>query len=213
MREAARDRRLTDRAPQEYGPRILVVIPIVHGEADMGSFREELRRAYVEKASERAWQDSRRAIGAFWEALEARLLGLDIDWSRLRLYQDALPVCGYEREIVHDLAATGAANHRILLALMARGAVLEGTESAQLLLQERDLLARGSGEMSGDRNEAARLLRERDRFIAGRIDATLKPGETGLLFMGALHHVTALLPSTICVMDLQEFAAAAARSC
>ncbi len=41
------------------------------------------------------------------------------------------------------------------------------------------------------------LLKRRDRFIAQRIDATLRRGETGLLFLGALHHAVEMLPDTI----------------
>lgn len=209
MPDAAGDRRLRSGAATT---RTLVHIPIVHGLAEMGSYREELRRAYIRQVGEQAWQDSQRAIAAFWQALEDKLLSLDLDWPRLRLYQDALPVCGHEAEIVRDLAATGVANYRILMVLMQRGAVLEGTESAELLLRERALLTAGGGGAAERGEEAAALLRTRDRFIAGRIDATLLRGETGLLFIGALHHVTGLLPDTIQVMELEDFAACPPRA-
>lgn len=186
----------------------------------MGSYQEQVRHAYIQQAGEKAWRDSRRAIAAFWDALEEKILSLDLDWSRLRIYQDALPVCGHEANIVHDLAGTGAANYRILQVLTERGAILEGTENPQLLLREKDLLNAGTGraDSSGGRadgkarDEATTdLLRARDRFIADRIDETLKPGEVGMLFIGALHHVTSLLPGTIKVMGLEEFGASLPR--
>ena len=209
MPEAAGDRQSQS---GETAHRTLVHIPIVHGLAEMGSYQEELRHAYIRQVGEQAWQDSQRAIAAFWQALEDRLLSLDLDWSRLRLYQDALPVCGHEAEIVRDLAATGAANYRILMALMQRGARLEGTESAELLLRERELLMAGANDAPDRGEEAAALLHARDRFIAERIDATLQPGETGLLFIGALHHVAKRLPETIRVMELEAFAACPPRA-
>ena len=51
---------------------------------------------------------------------------------------------------------------------------------------------------------AATLLDQRDRFIAGRIDATLRPGETGMLFLGAHHRVVRMLPATIAVQRLDD---------
>jgi hypothetical protein len=44
------------------------------------------------------------------------------------------------------------------------------------------------------------LLERRDRFIASRIDATLEPEETGILFIGALHSVALYLNPDIQVI-------------
>ncbi|MBN1348357.1 hypothetical protein JXJ21_03045 [candidate division KSB1 bacterium] len=46
------------------------------------------------------------------------------------------------------------------------------------------------------------LLEERDRFIADKIDNTLKTGETGLLFMGMMHQVEKYLKKNIFVKFL-----------
>lgn len=195
--------------------RVLVHIPIVHSQVDMGSYGSEVRHAYIQEKGVAAWEDSRRAIEEFWQALEQLILSLDLDYSRVRIYQDALPVCGRETDIVRDLAKAGGANYRIVLELMQRGSVLEGTESLEFLLREYDLLKSGkdgrdpSAEQEhreDDHETAAELLQARDRFIADRIDATLKPGEVGLLFIGALHHVVELLPETIEVMAPVESA-------
>jgi pheromone shutdown protein TraB len=62
-----------------------------------------------------------------------------------------------------------------------------------LLLEEYRLLQ--SAQRAPE--EAAALLHRRDRFIAERIGASLAEGETGLLFMGALHQVARLLPPRI----------------
>jgi hypothetical protein len=46
------------------------------------------------------------------------------------------------------------------------------------------------------------LLKKRDRFIARRINSTLRPGETGILFLGMLHSLAALLDEDIRVIPV-----------
>lgn len=214
MMDADSDRRLKADKPEFGEARMLVHVPIIHSQADMGSYREQVRHAYIRQKGVRAWEDSRRAIDRFWEVMEKRILSLDLDYARLRIYQDALPVCGREADIIRDLAQTGAANYTILQILMERGATVEGTESLELLLRERDLLSANGNSPGAPANRrdrqavaeaAADLLRARDRFISARIDETLKPRDIGMLFIGALHHVTDLLPGTIKVMSLEDF--------
>lgn len=182
----------------------------------MGSYEAEVRRAYIERKGTEAWRESRLVIAEFWETLEKVILSLGLDFNRVRIYQDGLPVCGREADIVRDLAESGGTNYKIVLDLMERGASLEGTESLELLLQEYDRLKSGkdataasTGEAPGQEqcDTAAKLLQARDRFIADRIDQTLRPGEVGMLFVGALHNVVEHLPATVEVMALEEFQA------
>lgn len=42
-----------------------------------------------------------------------------------------------------------------------------------------------------------RLLKKRDQFIAQRINNTLIPGETGIIFLGMLHDLEGLVDKTI----------------
>jgi len=81
---------------------------------------------------------------------------------------------------------------------MDKGARIEATESADLLRQEYGYVkAILEAKTDEERREAEarynlvkdHLLEERDVFIARSIDATLQDGETGLLFIGASHHV------------------------
>jgi hypothetical protein len=192
--------------------RKLVHIPIVHTSVDMGSDAVRIREAYIERYGREAWKESREAIAAFWDRIEREIHNLVLDFHKVRLYQDGLPICGREQEIVREIAGKGGLNHRILLDLMAKGAILEGTEDPQLLLEEYRLLkTTAPGLARSDQREPAireyeeeshRLLEQRDRFISDRIDATLRPGETGLLFIGALHRVVEFLPETIEVRAL-----------
>jgi len=187
----------------------------------MGSAQKEVRRAYVERGGEDAWERSRRAIAEFWDAIERAVDSLRLDYRKVRLYQDGLPVCGLEEKIVRDLAAQGGSNYRILLKLAKRGAALEGTEDPDLLRTEYELIMRTAAhataaELAGPSEGAnaaqfQELLDLRDRFIAQRIDATLLEGEVGILFLGALHHVVDKVPATIEVVSLPEMLEAAAK--
>ena len=194
--------------------RQLIHVPVIHSEADLGPIQESVRQAYIEKGGEQAWKASREAVAEFWHAIEMAMDGLDLDYRKVRLYQDGLPVCGQEERIVRDLAERGGANHRILLKLVQRGAAIEGTEDPDLLRKEYELImadAAAGGVSGADEaatSESKAVLRDlmhgRDRFIAQRIDATLRPGETGILFLGALHRATLMLPDTIRVTSLSE---------
>jgi hypothetical protein len=202
------------REPDRSTPlRRLIHVPIVHSQADMGPLQDRVRQAYIAKGGEAAWKASRAAVADFWNAIETVMDLLALDYTKLRLYQDGLPVCGLEEKIVRDLAQQGGANYRILLKLEQRGATIEGTEDPDLLRKEYGLImaslpASGSTEETDKTASAAvfgDLLDRRDRFIAQRIDKTLQAGETGILFLGALHHATELLPNTIRIMSLSEF--------
>ena len=67
--------------------------------------------------------------------------------------------------------------------------------------QHRDSPCRGERplfSLSGPQASRSKdILRERDRYIAGRIADTLEPGETGLVFLGMLHRLRGLLPRDI----------------
>ena len=175
----------------------------------MGRLSGELTQATLRKAGQRGLHRQLQAIDQVWAEIRQAIEGLELPGGRVRLYQDGLPVCGRENEIVEELARAGSINHQLLRGLMARGATLMGTESAELLLQEYDL-ARESLEPPDPRRAgvAARrrqalgqaLLQQRDRYIAQRINATLQPGETGIIFLGMLHSPANFLDKDIRVI-------------
>lgn len=178
--------------------RALIYVPMVHSEADLGRMAEEVRRQYIEALGADAWSRRTSAVDAMWAGVRDKLLALPLTWSAVRLYQDGLPVCGREADIVRDVAAAGSKNHGLLLELMGRGATLMGTESAELLVreyrrvQELVQLARaGAGAASGAalEQQGQALLQERDAFMARRILTTLEQGETGIVFCGLLHRI------------------------
>ena len=130
----------------------------------MGSAGNTVRRAYVDRGGENAWEKSRLAIAAFWDAVETAMDSLRLDYRKARLYQDGLPVCGLEEKIVRDLAMQGVPNHRILLKLMERGAAIEGTEDPDLLRTEYELIMKAAaGATDAGQSEDARAARSRAR--------------------------------------------------
>ena len=119
--------------------RTLIYLPIVHTQADMGALKESVARATLEKMGRAGLARKTAAIDKIWTEIEAAIDALALSFDRVRLYQDGLPVCGREAEIVTELAQAGSRNHQLLLRLMAQGAVLMGTESGDLLVQEYQL--------------------------------------------------------------------------
>ncbi len=171
----------------------LIYIPVLHSVAEMGSAAPAYKAAFVARYGEAKWAERTAKFDAIWRAITKAIDALKLDLSRVELYQDSLPVCGKESELVERLAAEGSPNHQLLESLVRGGARLVGTESAALLLDEYKLM------QSPQRNaaKAAAILEARDRFIAKQIDATLAEDEVGMLFIGALHKVADFLPERI----------------
>ena len=176
--------------------RTLIHIPIIHTQADMGALAGAIRRLSIEKLGRREWERSIRAIDRLWTIIRETIEKLDLPYPRVRLYQDGLPNCGREVQIVSDLAKAGSFNHQLLLFLMGKGATLMGTESPELLLEEYQLVqqvlsAQGLGEVervqARQESLSQSLLEKRDRYIAERMNGTLGEAETGILFLGMLH--------------------------
>lgn len=176
--------------------RTLIYIPIIHTQADMGALGEAIRRLSIEKLGQQEWERNVEAIGQLWAVIRAAIEEWDLPYPRVRLYQDGLPNCGREVEIVADLAGAGSPNHQLLLDLMERGATLMGTEAPELLLEEYQLIQQvlrardlGDAEQVESRQQALSqsLLARRDRYIAEHINQTLGEKEVGVLFLGMLH--------------------------
>ena len=148
-------------------------------------------------------------VDKLWDQIEQAIEGLVLAYERVRVYQDGLPVCGREFEIVTELAKAGSRNHRLLLHLREKGATIMGTESSELLVEEyqlvKEALATGEPPLA-TRGEARRkalrdsLLKRRDQYIARRVNGTLGMGETGLIFLGMLHSLGSWLDKDIRVV-------------
>lgn len=186
--------------------RVLLYIPIIHSEADLGTAVGWVREEYVKRYGQKKYEEHTKAISSMWEGIGEKLSQIKLDYEKVRIYQDGLPVCGKELEIVRQIMAMGSENHKMVLDLVEKGARLEGTEDPDLLLKEYQNLKRikeiedpaQRAEAIKRYNEQGRkLLIARDQYIAERIDMSLKEGEVGILFMGLLHEVDRHLPKDI----------------
>lgn len=191
--------------------RRLIHIPIIHASADLGSLSEFVQAHYAKVCGASSWSRRERVVEALWTDIQAGLDALRLDVRTMRIYQDGLPVCGFEDRIVRELAKAGSSNHQLIVRLVDRGAILMGTEDPQLLMEEYELqkqrLVQPSGKgpaQEAEKGRGERVLQARDAFIARRIAATLHKGEAGLLFVGALHRLDALKSTNIRVETLGD---------
>lgn len=191
---------------RESGGRKLVYLPIVHNMADMGALKESVKEASVRQIGRQSWKRKQDFIQRLWDNIESALTGLSMQMDRVRIYQDGLPISGNEADIVRELAKSGSRNHQLLLRLVEKGAHLMGTESPDLLLEEyakakRGLLSKGRATArSHESASGASLLQRRDKFVAERINDTLKEGEVGIVFLGMLHALEPWLAKDIRVV-------------
>lgn len=190
----------------EVASRKLIYVPIIHTQADMGALRDTVQRLKTRRLGRKGLERNLNLIDGLWTEIEKTIDRLPLSYEKVRLYQDGLPVCGREVEIVCDLARAGTRNHQLLLRLKERGATIMGTESSELLLEEYELIKGllASGEPVGTKSIAARqkglsdsLLKRRDMYIAHRINETLRANETGILFIGMLHRLTQWLAKDV----------------
>jgi hypothetical protein len=193
----------------EYA-RQLILVPILHSPADMGTMAADLEAACVERLGRRHWDEYLALLDNFWQEVRAEIERLSLDYRRVDLYQDGLPVCGRELEIVEKAAAAGSENHQLLMDLVARGATLMGTEDPKLLLDEyhnvKAALARGAGKAGPVQPISpppqGQAMAGRDAYIGRRIGQSLRPGRMGVLFLGMMHNVESFLPADMVVRRL-----------
>jgi hypothetical protein len=199
---------------KDFAMRLLILVPIIHTEQDMGSFSDQVKQEYVQKYGLAKWEQHIEVIDGLWSGIYQLIYQLieamALPYAKIRLYQDGLPECGREEELVKEAAGRGSKNHQLLLDLMQKGATLMGTESRDLLMQELTLLRAGLAAPTAPEqadaapaiDEGRKLLAERDHYIAQRINDTLCADEIGFLFLGMAHSVEALLQLDIQVKHL-----------
>ena len=184
--------------------RKLIYVPIIHTQTDMGTLSPRLEEEYIKKFSGDKWLKHRQTVEKLWTEIERRLNQLKTPIHKV--YQDGLPICGRELELTTELANRGGRNHQIILQLVKQGAELLGTEDPKLLKEEYNTITKNLGQGESPREDYKKVVREnlekRDRFIAQRINETLLPGETGVLFMGLLNQVHTKLAKDIRVEPL-----------
>jgi len=192
----------------------LYVIPIIHMSADMGSIASTLNDKATAKLTPELWQRHKEIVSAFWDSIGRFLDALDV--NGFKVYQDGLVADGEEGlRIVRESVSQGSKNYEIVGRLLERGAVLVKTESLSLVKQEYNYITKMTRSKSSKEREVAALryklargmlLKQRDEFIAERINETLAEGESGILFIGAYHDVVHRLAPDIRVGQVKEVA-------
>jgi len=192
--------------------RKLYVLPIIHMGADMGSIASTLDDRATAKLTPELWQRHKEVVSAFWDSIGRFLDALGV--NGFKVYQDGLVADGEEGlRIVGECVSQGSKNYEIVGRLLERGAVLVKTESLALVKQEYNYITKMTRPKSLKEREVAairyklaqgKLLKQRDEFIAGRINETLAEDETGILFIGAYHNILVKLPSDIKTIQVKE---------
>ena len=189
----------------------LIYVPILHTRRETAGIARSLGdSANTSSTATQAPDDDDRSTGddrsiqEMWDGIAAKLNDAHLPYERVRIFQEAMPVCGMEKEIAESLAAQGSRNHQLVLDLVGRGARLEGTENPDLLMQEHEyltaLIAAGAvptlrevgterSAFEGYQAKSKALMEKRDTFIAARIRSTIREGELPLVFMGVRHQL------------------------
>lgn len=158
------------------------------------------------------WDKHKETVSGFWDSI-ANFFGR-LSASNLKIYQDGLMIDGaLGKKIIEEGASKGSKNHEIVLKLMEKGAKIMKTEDLSLLKEEYNSIIKLSETKSflekmlvyiGYKLRKNPLMEKRDKFIAERINETLKDGEVGVLFVGAYHNVLPRVSKDIMVYELKE---------
>ena len=190
----------------------LYYVPIIHTEPDLGSVATGINRISSVICGEERWNRHKQTVSDFWNSIANYIDSLgDIN---LKIYQDGLMADGeLGLKIIEEGARRGSKNHEIVLKLIKKGGEIRKTEDPSLLKEEyghilklsqsKSFLERGLAYLQYKMRKA-RLMEERDKFIARTINETLQDGETAILFIGAYHNVFPRLSKDILVKEVKE---------
>lgn len=192
--------------------RRVIYVPIIHTSADFGSVASDIEKKITERYGEERWERHKKAISDFWDSIYDYFRSLDV--KGFKIYQDGLVAdSDLGMKIVKTAAESGSKNYLLVHNLVKRGATIMKTEDVDIVKKERDFVVKmAQSKLFIERllhytkymMYKGRLLKERDEYIVKRINETLKEGETGILFIGALHNVLPLLPKDIEVREVKK---------
>lgn len=192
--------------------RTLIFVPVIHTSADLGSLGKDVDKYGIADLGEDFWKMHGKTIEGFWDTISHYFDSIDV--AGMKIYQDGMVADGeVGREIVEAGIKSGSKNYEIVLRLIRRGAILVKTEDFKFVKEERDRLLAITQTKSIIKKLLAfikyklvknRLLNERDRFIAKRIDETLNQGERGLILIGAYHNIKKRLPRDIQIREIKD---------
>lgn len=192
--------------------RTLIYIPIIHTSADMGSLAEEVTKRGIRDLGSEIWSKHEETVLRFWDVIIKYFDSLEV--SVFKIYQDGMVAEGeIGQKIVEEGVRSGSKNYEVIARLLQKGSILIKTEDFCLVSKERDSLIKiMQGKTAVEKLIAIikykitknRLLKERDRYIAGRIAETLHQGERGIVFIGAYHDLKKRLPEDIKIIEIKD---------
>jgi len=188
----------------------LIYVPILHTRQEANGIAHAGRPDAGPHTLSPTSVDYDRSVGEMWDGISRKIEEANIVHSKVRIYQDAMPVCGMEQDITETLARQGSRNHRLILDLIRKGAHLEGTEDPALLVQEYDALSallavadrQNRAAFKDYQSKSAALMEKRDAFITDRIKSTVREGELPLVFMGVRHRLDQRISSNFIITFL-----------
>jgi hypothetical protein len=74
--------------------RVLIHVPIIHTQADMGGLGEPIKRQLVQRFGQHWWQSKVSLIDRTWDEIEASLIIPEMPYDQVRIYQDGYRCAG-----------------------------------------------------------------------------------------------------------------------
>ncbi|MEK7448993.1 MAG: hypothetical protein AAB019_05855 [Planctomycetota bacterium] len=192
--------------------RTLNYVPIIHTSADLGSLAEEVSKRGIAALGNEVWYEHLKTIESFWESILNYFDSIDV--SGMKIYQDGMVAEGeIAQKIVEEGVKLGSRNYQLLAKLLERRAILVKTEDFKLVKEERNRLVALTQTKSIIQRLIALikyklveniLLNKRDKFIAQKIDETLKHDEAGTIFIGAYHNIKKRLSVDIQIKEIKD---------
>ena len=195
--------------------RTLHIVRVFHPLEELGTVTQPFQRLEklelgVEGAAMRRMQKAEEFI-----LMAEKVVQMEVDHKKLFIFMDGFPAEQPEVEkFLYDnfVYKKRFPTYLFIDRLVRKGARLVGTESPELLREECQYVQEVTrvvetqelpeGKYAWLKSKAKDILERRDDFIAARIDSTLKDGDVGILFIGAMHHVEKRLPDDIQIIRL-----------
>jgi len=192
--------------------RALILVPVIHTSADLGSLAKDVTKRGIADLGEDIWEKHIAAVEKFWDVISDYFDSIDV--SGMKIYQDGMVADGeVGQRIVEESAKSGSRNYELVARLLKKGAILVKTEDFKLVKEERDRLVAIMQPKSITHKLIAfikykfvknRLLNKRDKFIAERIVETLNHGEKGILFLGAYHNIKTKFLEKFRIIEIKD---------
>lgn len=192
--------------------RTIIYVPIIHTSADLGSLAKEVAQRGKKDLGEEIWKRHEEIVLGFWDVIIKYFDSMEA--GGVKIYQDGMIANGeIGQKIIEEGVKSGSKNYEVISRLLHKGGILVKTEDFNLVNEERNRLLKITRAETAVKKllwfiryklTQNSLLNKRDDFISGRIDETLKEGETGIIFIGAYHNIKERLPGDINIIEIKD---------